>query len=142
MLEVTPGFGPLKRLVAPVVVSTDFTDPYWNVSARVLLGWIGLVMAADLAAQWAGGVLGWWSWAMAVLTALMLASLPTRLSGALAGLSVTQALVSYGLLRLALACGLGERATEMLLWAWQGWCFVAFALLVLRYIRTPRAAMR
>lgn len=97
-------------------------------------------MAADLLAQWLVGMPTPMSLLASLLTIAIFWAVPPRLAGAVAGLYITQALVSIAVVTAAATSG-SALVVSVAAYLWSGWCLLALVQVVLRYIRTPKALM-
>jgi hypothetical protein len=133
-------FSILKRLVQPLTLKVCFKEAYWDITRTQARCWIGGALAADFLAQWLVGkpsaitILG------SLLTLAMFWAVPARLAGAVGGLYITQALVSIGVVSVAAHSG-SQFVVGAAAYLWSAWCMAALVVLVLRYIRTPKALM-
>lgn len=131
-----------RRLADPVLFRVDFTLPRWRATQVEARGWALVSLVAGLLALRLTGELTWWSAALTLLNPLGVWWLPARLACAGAFLFISQALGSLGMV-LGLEA---QRVPPFLIQAatafWQVWCMAAFVVLLLRYVRTPKAAIR
>jgi hypothetical protein len=127
-----------KRLIEPLGLNVDFTDPYWNISRAAACGWLGAAMAADLLAQWLVGRPTWWTLGASAMTIALFWALPPRLAGAVGGLYIGQALVSI-LVAYAAATAGSAVLVATAAYLWSAWCLFALVRLGLNYLRTPKA---
>lgn len=126
-----------KILLEPPQLKVNFQDLTWRVGKNSAWRLVGCAIAADLLAQFLVGNPGIFTIMLSLMT-VGLGFLPERLAAALAGLYISQSLGSVLLITALVFAGLPKPAVELLGSAWQLWCFVAMASLLLRYIRTPR----
>lgn len=131
---------PFKRLFEPLTLRVCFKDPYWNISPTSARCWIVGAIGADLLAQALVGAPTLFSVLASLLTILVFWAVPRRLAGAAGGLYIAQALVSILVVSLAATSG-SKLLVAGAAYAWSTWCLVALVVLVLRYIRTPKALM-
>ncbi|KVP75545.1 hypothetical protein WJ96_07515 [Burkholderia ubonensis] len=132
-------WNPFKRIAAPLVLKVDFTDPYWNISAGQARCWLGGAVAADLLVQWVAGLPNVLTVLASLLTLAIFWAIPARLSGAVGGLYIGQALVSLPV--VTAAAMMSGNVAEIAGIAWSGLCLFALVRLILGYIRTPKALM-
>ncbi|KVP39509.1 hypothetical protein [Burkholderia ubonensis] len=132
-------WNPFKRVVAPLVLKVDFTDPYWNISTVQARCWLGAAVAADLLVQWVAGLPNVLTVLASFLTLVIFWALPARLSGAVGGLYIGQALASLPV--VTAAAMVSRNVAEIAGIGWSGWCMFALVRLILGYIRTPKALM-
>lgn len=130
---------PFKRVVAPLFLKVDFTEPYWNVSTVQARCWLGGAVAADLLVQWIAGLPNVYTVLASLLTVAIFWALPRRLAGAVGGLYIAQAVVSLPVVTTASL--VSREAAEIAGVAWSAWCMFALVRLILGYIRTPKALM-
>ena len=131
---------PLKRLIQPLTLKVCFKDGYWDISRTAARLWIGGALAADLLAQWLVGAPTVTSILASSLTLALFWAVPARLAGAAGGLYISQALVS--ILVVTAAATSGRRVVVgAAAYLWSAWCIAALVVMVLRYIRTPKALM-
>lgn len=131
---------PFKRLLEPHAIKVDFTDQYWNISAAQARWWLSAAVAADLLVQALAGKPSLFTVLASLLTLAIFWAIPARLSGAVGGLYVTQALVS--LLIVTVTATLGSKMlVDIAALMWSGWSMFALVRLILAYIRTPKALM-
>lgn len=131
---------PFKRLTQPLLLKVDFRDSYWNISRAHARCWVGAAMAADLLAQGLVGRPNLLTILASMLTIAVLWAVPARLAGAVAGLYVTQALVSIVAVAAAATSG-SALVVSGAAYLWSGWCLLALVQVVLLYLRTPKALM-
>jgi hypothetical protein len=131
---------PFKRLIEPLTLKVCFKDQYWNISRTAARCWIAGAIGADLLAQALVGAPTLFSILGSLLTLLMFWAVPPRLAGAAGGLYLGQALTSILVVSVAAASG-SKLVVAGAAYAWSTWCLVALVVLVLRYIRTPKALM-
>lgn len=131
---------PFKRLTQPLLLKVEFRDAYWNISRTHARCWIAGAMAADLLAQWLVGKPNPLTILASLLTIAIFWAVPARLAGAVGGLYIMQALVSIAVVTLA-ATSASSIVVAGAAYLWSGWCLLALVLVVLRYIRTPKALM-
>ena len=131
---------PLKRLVQPLTLKVCFKDQYWNISRAHARSWVVGAFGADMLAQWLVGAPTIYSILASLLTIVLFWAAPVRLAGAAGGLYVAQALASILVVSVTAASG-SKLLVSTAAYAWSTWCMVALVVLVLRYIRTPKALM-
>ena len=129
----------LSTLVAPPLLRVEYRHAHWNISRAGAWAWVVAAVACDLLVQQVFGTPTWLTRLASLLT-LLIGFLPTRLVHALAGLYVAQAALSALLTWLLTAAGVSGGITLIAGAAWALWCWAAMVLLVLRYIRTPKAS--
>ncbi len=129
-----------KRLTEPLLLRVDFTHPCWAASAWQARAWLAGAVAADLSAQTLVGNPTWMTVLASLVTPLVFWTAPARLSGAVGGLYIVQALGSVGVVT-AVALGGTFATAEVAALAWWGWCMFALVKLILAYIRTPKALL-
>lgn len=133
----------VSPLYQPLILQVDFRSQRWAAKKTTVVSWVVLAVAADILVQFGVGSVDVMRLAGTLLTFLLLL-LPPRLAVATGGLYVTQAVVSLGLSHvmqpgvMPLPIWVGYAVT----YGWQLWCLVAFALLFLNYIRTPKTEFR
>lgn len=131
---------PFKRLLEPLTLKVCFKDQYWNISRTAARSWIAGAIGADLLAQALVGTPTLFSILGSLLTLIMFWAVPPRLAGAAGGLYLSQALASILVVSVAATSG-SKLVVACAAYAWSTWCLVALVVLVLRYIRTPKALM-
>ncbi len=129
---------PLKRLIEPLFIKVDFTDRYWDISPAQARAWLIGAIVSDLSVQALVGLPNLLTVLASLLTAVIFWQVPARLSGAVGGLYIAQAVGSLVVVSLVamseskLAVGLAARL-------WAAWCMFALVKLILGYIRTPKS---
>ena len=131
---------PFKRLFQPLLLRVCFKHPYWDIGRAQARCWIVGALVTDLLAQWLVGVPSVTSILASLLTVALFWAAPARLAGAVGGLYVTQALVSVLVVTVAATSG-SRLVVGAAAYLWSAWCMAALIVLVLRYIRTPKALM-
>jgi len=129
----------LSTVFAPLLLRVEFRDAHWSISRAGAWGWVVAAVASDLLVQQVFGAPTWLT-RLASLVTLLIGFLPPRLVHALAGLYVAQAAVSALLTWLMTAAGTPAGVTLFAGGMLALWCWAAMVLLVLRYIRTPKAS--
>lgn len=132
---------PFKRLYEPLILRVDFTEPYWVLSSSAARGWLLAAVAADLVAQYTAGTPGPLTVLASFLTLLIFWTVPARLSGAVGGLYVAQALGSLVVVTSVAAVTERSFDVEAAALIWWGWCTFALIRLMLAYIRTPKSKL-
>ena len=133
----------LSPLYQPLCFRVDFRSQRWEAPKAVVVVWLLMAVCADLAALWSLGQPAYYRMSGTLLTFLLIIA-PPRFTVAASGLYITQAGVSVLLWHLMqpevirAPAWLGYAVT----YGWQVWCLVAFALLFLNYIRTPKNEFR
>jgi len=131
---------PFKRLIEPLFLKVNFTDPYWSVTSTQARCWLGGAVAADLLAQYLVGMPNPMTILASLLTLIIFWAIPPRLSGAVGGLYTSQALVSMLVVTAASMAG-NMAVVDVAAMLWSAWCMFALVRLILGYIRTPKALM-
>lgn len=131
----------LLRFVAPAMLRVDFTHSMWQTTQAEARGWILASVLADLLALWLTGEFNWWYLGLALVTPLSIWWLPTRLALAAATLYCAQALGSIVLVTGMEALLAPKMLIQGITALWQLWCMLALVVLLVRYIRTPKAAL-
>ena len=129
----------LSPLYQPLLLQVDFRSRQWEGSKVGAGSWVSAAVVADVVAQLGVGTFDYLRLGGALITFLLLL-LPIRLAIAASGLYVTQAVVSLGLAH-ALQFNGGNQPLWLgyaVTYGWQLWCVIAFALLLLQYVRTPK----
>lgn len=129
----------LSTLLAPPLLRVEYRDAHWSISRAGAWAWVVAAVASDLLVQQVFGTPTWLTRLASLLT-LLIGFLPTRLVHALAGLYVTQAAVSALVTWLLTVADVPAGVILLAGGAWALWCWAAMVLLVLRYIRTPKAS--
>jgi len=139
----------VERILKPAVFLYDFTSPRTRVSYYASRVWILLWLLIDASTQFilesgsASETQDWLSlgiWFGTVSTFILMWKLPPILGATLAGTGLFRAAVSLGTVYCGYAYGALEFASVALL-VIQGWMLVAYGVLILRYVRTPKKDM-
>lgn len=131
----------LRRFWLAVRFRVDFTQPLWVADSRAARVWIGISSLAGLVALLAVGDLSVWTLILALLSPLGLWLLPARLAFAAAHLYTIQALASLALVAVLFPTPVPDLLIQLVAAFWQLWCMGALVVMILGYIRTPRAAL-
>ena len=129
-----------KRLLAPLVLKVDFTESFWDISVGQARGWLLGAVATDLLVQYFAGMPSILTILASCLTLGIFWSFPARLSGAVGGLYISQALGSLVVVT-ALAMTGYPLAADLGALLWGAWCMFALVRLILGYIRTPKSQL-
>lgn len=129
---------PIKRLLEPLFIKVDFTERYWDISPAQARAWLIGAIVADLSVQALVGLPNLLTVLASMLTAVIFWTVPARLSGAVGGLYISQALGSLVVVSIV-AMSEVKLVVELAAILWWAWCMFAFVKLILGYIRTPKS---
>lgn len=125
-----------KRLIEPLFIKVDFTDSFWDISTNQARVWLVAAVVTDLLVQSLAGSPNLLTIIASFLTLAIFWAIPARLSGAVGGLYIGQALGSLVVVTATAMTGY-PMAVDVVALLWWAWCMFALVQLILGYIRTP-----
>lgn len=129
-----------KRLLEPLFIKVDFTESFWDISPRQARVWLLAAVVTDLLVQSFAGLPSLFTILASCLTLGIFWSVPARLSGAVGGLYISQALGSLVVVTAVAMTG-HQVAVDISALLWWAWCMFALVQLILGYIRTPKSQL-